>query len=393
MPDEREELRIMREYGLDQDHKDDHAPVAVSGRQQSKITPRGKGLLAKARTGDWLEQAKFDPMQWLISGLVPEGLTLLIGGPKIGKSWMALDFALSVAAGNGYALGKIFCGIARPVLYLALEDSDRRLKDRIRKLQPDLRIPSLLTYMTRTEPGMIEQTIIAWLRSLPEGSQPLVILDVLAKVMPPKMQGENDYQRDYRVASRLKMICDGMPGMGMLVLHHDRKASADDFVDMISGTNGIAGATDTIMVIDRGRNEGVGLLKITGRDVLEAEYAVKFDGGIWSLSGETLNDAARAAQTKIATKNLGDRSAQVVKFVSLFPDGVKTADVAEALDMTPNEASVYLGRLYDHGRLSKPQRGLYTSRSVGSVVSNGQTNTTNTFLGVQETLDHDDEGE
>jgi RecA-family ATPase len=64
--------------------------------------------------------------------MLPEGLTLLAGKPKLGKSWLAFSVALSIAAGGG-ALG------AQPVakgdvLYLALEDNARRLQSRARRL-------------------------------------------------------------------------------------------------------------------------------------------------------------------------------------------------------------------------------------------------------------------
>ena len=77
--------------------------------------------------------------------------------------------------------------------------------------------------------------------------------------MPPALPGESPYMRDYKVAGRLKRICDDRPGRALLVLHHDRKAQSDDFVDGVSGTNGIAGAVDTIIVIARARNESQGL--------------------------------------------------------------------------------------------------------------------------------------
>jgi hypothetical protein len=106
-----------------------------------------------------------------------------------------------------------------------------------------------------------------------------VLLDTLGKIMPPAMNGETAYQRDYKVAGRLKEICDNRAGMSLTGLHHDRKAAAEDFVETVSGTNGLAGAADTIIVIARPRTESHGLLKVTGRDVVEAEYAVTVQDG------------------------------------------------------------------------------------------------------------------
>ncbi len=67
----------------------------------------------------------------------------------------------------------------------------------------------------------------------------------------------------------------------------------------MSGTYGLAGAADTTIVLLRGRNESGGLIKITGRDVPEGEYAVKFaNGSTWQFDGYDLDDAARTARTR-----------------------------------------------------------------------------------------------
>lgn len=93
-------------------------------------------------------------------------------------------------------------------------------------------------------------TLQAWLE-LDGGHRPLVILDTLGKVMPPALQGETSYGRDYRIGSVLHGLCDAHPGAALLVNHHDRKASAEDFVAAVSGTNGLAGAADTVIMLAR----------------------------------------------------------------------------------------------------------------------------------------------
>jgi hypothetical protein len=328
-------------------------------------------LLAGLRTGDWLDAQTFPPLTWVVPGLVPEGMSLLIGGPKIGKSWWSLDVALAASSG-GRALGSIPTGPPRPVLLLALEDGDRRLQDRARQLLGSgEKIPGRLHYLTRLEPNMLIPTMEAWLGTVSAADpEPLVILDTLGKVMPIASPGESAYQRDYRVAGRLKMVTDSRPGMALLVLHHDRKAASDDFVDGVSGTNGIAGAADTILVIQRDRTETSGMFKVTGRDVTEAEYAVTVTDGRWRLDGADLRSAAgRAAQVKV-TSGLADQSAAIVRFVTSCSNPVRATDVAEAMDMTAKDAAQYLHRLFKAGKLRRPDRGLYTGVvSVVSVVS------------------------
>ena len=103
--------------------------------------------------------------------------------------------------------------------------------------------------------------------------------------------GNPPYGRDYRIGSRLKRLADEH-GATLLINHHDRKAASADFIDSVSGTNGLAGSADTVPLLTRARHETNGLLQVTGRDVREDEYAVQFNAwAIWQLDGETLDDA------------------------------------------------------------------------------------------------------
>lgn len=313
-------------------------------------------LLADLHNGSWLDSQDFPPLAYAIPGVLPEGSSLLVGPPKIGKSWFVLSLALAVAAG-GRALGAIEVGNARPVLYLALEDGDRRMQDRCRQLLGPDGIPKRFFYLTRVVPSRVTATITAWVRCHAE-ADPLIVLDTLGKVMPPALAGESSYQRDYRIGGQLKRLCDEHPGLTLLVNHHDRKAGSEDFVDSVSGTNGLAGAADTIIVLTRPRQESSGVLKVTGRDVPEGEYALKFEqGSAWSLDGPTLEVAALNAQESRMSAGLSDRSAEVIAFVSQHPEGVRASEVEQKLGA---DARRYLARLVESGRLHRAKRGLYT---------------------------------
>src|SRR5215471_7737794 len=98
--------------------------------------------------------------------------------------------------------------------------------------------------------------------------------------------------------------------------HHDRKAVSPDFVDSVSGTNGIAGGADTVLVLTRDRNESDGLLQVTGRDVSEGAYALTFSAGSWRLDGGSLATAAKAAATRRAEIGLSDRSRDIIEVVA-----------------------------------------------------------------------------
>jgi hypothetical protein len=330
-------------------------------------------LLAGLRDGAWLDGQVFPPLRYAVPGLIPEGSVLLVGPPKIGKSWFVLSASLAIAAG-GQMLG-VPVGDPRPVLLLALEDGDRRIQDRCRKLLDGEPIPKRFQYMTRVIPNLLTRMVAAWLDQHGEDA-PLIILDTLGKVMPPAQVGESAYQRDYRVGSALKRVIDEHPGSTLLVNHHDRKAASEDFVDAVSGTHGLAGAADTILVLARKRTEDSGVLKVTGRDVLENEYALRLVGGTtWVLDGDDLTESANRAQVTRAIQNLGDEMGRVVAVVNANP-GIRAAGVAEKTGLDAKTAGTYLGRAASAGRIERLGRGAYGPSwggvgSVGSVGNSG----------------------
>jgi AAA domain/Transcriptional regulator, AbiEi antitoxin len=320
------------------------------------------------RDGPWLDSQQFAPLKYTVPGLMPAGLGIIAAPPKAGKSLLILDWLLAVASG-GPALGTLPASPARDVLYLALEDGDRRLQARCRHLLADgEQIPERFRYILAVPPGQVLAVIADALGKHPETA--LIVLDTLGRIMPLPMQGETTYQRDYRVAVALKRIADDHPGMTIIVIHHTRKAFSDDFIDSISGTHGLAGAADTIITLSRGRGKGDGVLRVTGRDVIEADYAVTFHGGVWALDGDTLHDARNNVMRRVDEAALSGRSAEIIEFVRQQPDGATTKQVT---DKFGKDAAQYLKRHAEAGRLSKPKRGLYVvTASEPSEVSEPQ---------------------
>lgn len=321
-------------------------------------------LLDRVKSGSWLDAQTFAPLAWAVPGLIPEGFGLLTGPPKAGKSWATLGIALAVASG-GKALGKVPVGPPRPVLLLALEDGDRRLQARCRHLLDGDPIPGNLHYLTAATPGEVVELIAEWLEQNGHRS-PLVVLDTLGRVMPPSLPGESAYGRDYRVGAKLKALVDIHPGSTLLVVHHVRKQAtgeAGDWMDSTSGTNGLNGAADWTLNLHRPRNEDRGVIRVTGRDVPENEYAITCSAGSWTIDGTTLADAAQAAVDAKAAEGLGDRSTEILAYVSAQDEPVAPSQVAEALNMP--DARRYLARMAEAGRLKKMGRGQYGPPGTG----------------------------
>ncbi|KQM58185.1 AAA family ATPase [Agreia sp. Leaf210] len=347
----------------------------------AKLQAEEQGLGGAAATpvtfnAAWLMQQVYPPTKYVVPGIVPEGMTLLVAAPKIGKSWMVLGLGLDLSSG-GVAFGCLPVGKPRPVLYLALEDGPRRLQDRLLRLNPE-EFSHRLEFMTAIESNRVIPVIRDYMNKY-AGLDPVVILDTLGKVMPPAGNG-NQYGHDYSVLSALKATSDAVPGSSLVIVHHTRKAEGGDFLDAVSGTQGIAGAADTILVLKRDRHDKRATLQVTSRDAAEGEYSLtQTETGAWELDGSSLEDASRAAQSAKASNGVGDRMAEVIAKVSEHPEGLKPHALATLLGMDDKSAQVYLSRAYEAGRLDKPTRGLYTPvGSVGSVGFEGSTTNTPT---------------
>ncbi len=222
-------------------------------------------LLAGMVSATKILTTDYPAIEYVVPGLIPEGMTLLVAAPKIGKSWMALGLSIACATG-GNALGAIPVR-QRPVLYLALEDGERRLKSRMHTLGITRPVPGLY-FITRVRPGTVTATITAFLERF-NGHQPVVFLDTLGRVLPPARAGDSAYQHDYKLTVDLKETVDAFPGSSLVAVHHTRKQDATDFLDAINGTQGIGGGVDTALVIRRPRQESEATMEVTARDAME----------------------------------------------------------------------------------------------------------------------------
>jgi len=210
---------------------------------------------------------QFEPVKFVIDSYLPEGLALLVGKPKVGKSWLALDWAIVVASG-GAAFGDIDVEPG-DVLYLSLEDNQRRLRDRFLQALRERPQPERLHIATewpRLNAGGADE-IEAWCNRV---KQPrLVVIDVFGKVRPERSSKESLYDNDYQALAPLKKIADDRQ-LAVLVLHHlSKRRDTDNPFDAVSGTTGFTGAADTVLILKRSP-QGVTLYS-RGRDLQEVE--------------------------------------------------------------------------------------------------------------------------
>lgn len=224
-------------------------------------------------------------LRWAVPGLLPEGLCVLGGKMKIGKSWLALAAANAIASG-GRVLGKI-----QPkegdVLYLALEDNEQRVQDRQNKIQSSDGTPERLHIQNewpRADEGGLEK-IEGWLGAHP-GAR-LVVIDVLQKFRAPREEGSDLYGEDYQAMSALKRLAD-QHRVAVLIIHHLSKQDAGDPVERFAGTPGALGAADALLTLDRKHGCEKAVLHIMGRDMGEEKISLEWqsDACTWITIGQ-----------------------------------------------------------------------------------------------------------
>jgi len=275
----------------------EQAHALIDGAGISLYDPRYRPF-----TADELDLEQLPEAIWVIPGLLPAGLTLLIGKPKMRKSWLALATAIAVASG-GRALGSIPVD-AGDVLYLALEDSKNRLQSRQRKILGGGSAPHRLSYMTlapRVDEGLIG-TVETWLRRHTDAR--LIIIDVLAKVRPKSSgRGGSMYDEDYAAIGPLQQLAQRR-GIAVLVVHHMNRSDSPDSFDNINGSNGVGGAADGLLTLQYDRGQTDAVLTISSREIEDdRSLALHWDTTTaqWILIGKAEEVQASKERMEILT--------------------------------------------------------------------------------------------
>ena len=229
----------------------------------------------------------------VIDGLLSNGLAILSGDSKIGKSWMVLWFCRKIAAGEPIW--------GRPtsrssVIYLALEDKEWRIQQRMQELTDEppenLRFGFSCGKLGKELEGQIESV----LKEHPETG--VLFIDTLQMVRDNVSSRVNAYAQDYRDLSALKKIAD-RHNMCIFVVHHNRKErDSQNIFNDASGSTGLTGVADTCMVLrkeDRFGDQAV--LSITGRDVEEQKLKLRMDKNVWEVTEEL--DAADLRKERV----------------------------------------------------------------------------------------------
>lgn len=293
-----------------------------------------------------LMKMDFTAPKWMVPSIIPEGLSILSGRPKIGKSIISLNLAVAVAMG-GKALGKLQVEKSG-VLYLALEDSLRRLQKRFRTILQNSEPPENLflktTFKSVKEGGL--QQLDTWLEQHDDVG--FVIIDTLARIRGTNEKNGDSYLEDYAVLTKIKEVADSH-NIGIVLVHHTRKAESEDVFDMILGSRGITGAADTTIVLRKEQGMADVTMYVRGRDVEDAELALKFDNVTmgWVLIGD-------AKEYHVS----GERR-QILDVLKEAKGPIRLKEIATTLGKKSDNIGHLLDKLARDGFVTQPKYGAY----------------------------------
>jgi hypothetical protein len=281
----------------------------------------------------------FPALKFIVPGIVPSGITSLAGRPKVGKSWLALQIAQAVGTG-GHTLGQAVA--AGKVLYLALEDTARRLQDRC--LKQHIPREAQTTFVTAWQPfdqGGLADLVVA----LSTQEYTFVIIDTLSRAFGRADQMDNGAMND--LMGQLHQIVQTYEKALLLIDHHRKNKSLDsDPIDDILGSTAKSAVVDAALGLYKERGKPNATLKVTGRDLEEREIALQWDAALFSW--QCLGDAQEVAK--------GTVQQQILETLAALGGQATMTELAEALGKPTSNVSRELQELVTKGKVKRGER-------------------------------------
>ena len=294
-----------------------------------------------------LRSMDFKQPEWIIPGILLPGLYIFAAKPKMGKSMMALNLAVSISTA-GLALGSIPVRCPGSVIYFSMEDNLRRLKQRLYYMCSGNWPEKLIIYQEWGGVQFVESVITDDTR--------LIIIDTLQRTRDDRNAGKQDlYQYDYKSIAPLQTLA-AQKNIAILIIHHLRKSDDDDPHTCISGSLGLTGAADGTWVLKRKTGAADAVLYTQGRDFEGQELALKFhpENFMWELLG----DAGDIQST-------GDRQA-VYDAIKQSSEPVKPNDISQVTGIKSGTVRRILFDYIREGKIEKAKYGYYKILNLNS---------------------------
>lgn len=299
-------------------------------------------LIPQSFSAHDLDTMEMPEVRWAVPGLFPEGFVLMAGKPKMGKSWLLYHVALALGVGHTQVLGRWPVGEPQPVLYLALEDTERRLKLRQNVLRPTLGATgrSSLTEITLTWPtfgaGGLD-AIEAWMYL---HNCRFVVIDVIKKIRADRA-GLGVYDADYEFIGALQELAQAYQAT-IVGVHHLSKRDTDDPFEAISGSLGLNGASDQMMVMSR--SQGRLLLDVTGRDV---------ERSTWVLEMDLQTGLFRCLDEEAEVDTISPERRELLDLLNRHPEGLRVSEVVGLTGRKEPAVSRLLTRMAQDGQIAR----------------------------------------
>lgn len=266
-----------------------------------------------------LLEEEFEEFTHMVDDLIVPGVTLLAADPKSGKSYLMLYLSYCVATGQP-AFGNKRAVKQGKVLYMALEDSNRRLQKRLQEIRKkdvlaSVRLPEGLDIFTRGKLAM-EGRFESLTKIIEENDYDMVVIDILQNI---RKKGESmTYNKEYELLKNLGDVAHSTD-TAIVLVHHTKKGNSSNKMQKISGTQGLSGAADNLIVMERQGNDSILDLHVKGRDIEEHQFWLEF--GTDEAFYKQLNDPPTSRSTQ----------AKMDKAWELSQDGLTQGDIAKML--------------------------------------------------------------
>ena len=305
-----------------------------------------------------LRTREIPPLKFAIDNILPEGLVLFCGRAKSMKSWTML--LISYLVQNGMeALGhKTTQG---DCLYLGLEDSERRLKDRESKLGIDKLTPPYVDIEAPYLNMGLEESLQQWIDAV--NNPRLIVIDTLARVKQAmgKRSG-TAYDHDNETLRNIQKLAV-KNGVTIVLVSHLNKAPQDYAFDKITGSTGLQGMCDAMWLCERGEHGAKSTLIGRGRDIMDFEYSLTWNQETWrydylgDLGLVTLNENRKEvldAMKKITEDGLKEmRPSDVIKYCG-YPSNTKEANnISKTMQRMKNDYELQSGAKYGTYKLPR----------------------------------------
>lgn len=220
--------------------------------------------------------------KFIINSLLASGLSIIAGSPKVGKSWLVLDWCVRIAKGEDVWNLHTDGGTT---LYLSLEDDESRLQDRLTAITDE--VPSNVHFVT--DCSKLDEKLEEQIRTFIDEHKDTILIIIDTFQLIRSANKDSSYSNDYQEVQQLKKLADQLK-IAILLVHHLRKQVDSDPINEISGTNGIAGCADALFVLKKSnRTQGNATLFCTGRDIEDREIELAFskEDFTWKMTADS----------------------------------------------------------------------------------------------------------